>query len=314
MTEQQTTPDAAGADRRVAAARLPERIAFLGFGLIGGSIAMALREAGATSRLAAWTPRGLGSAGGVSRGILDEAAPDAATAIEAAGLIVLGAPPLDVLELLGELAGPLRGTVADGATITDVASTKGRIIDRATTLGLPFVGGHPMAGRETTGVEAATADLFVGRPWVVVADAGPPEAAVQLAETLALAAGARPIRMSAADHDGAVAAISHVPLALSVAMVEAVARSGDQAVDWPAARELAATGWRDMSRLAKGDPEMGAGILATNASTVAQQLRLVRVALDAWIDRLESHTQDGDVAGIRTALVEARDALTGEKR
>src|SRR6266404_4589888 len=151
---------------------LPDRIAFLGFGLIGGSIAKALR-AGSTAdgralQLVAWTPEGTGPRAGLAAGILDVAAPDGATALEGAGLVVLAAPPLGVLDLLDDLAGPLRESIAVGTTITDVASTKAAISARAASLGLPFVGGHPMAGRDESGVSASSADLFRDRPWVVV--------------------------------------------------------------------------------------------------------------------------------------------------
>jgi len=104
----------------------------------------------------------------VRRGVLDAAPRNPAAALEGAGLVILAGPPMSVLEHLGHLGGPMRDRLASGATITDVASTKAIIVARAEDLGLPFVGGHPMAGRETTGFESATPDLFIDRPWVVV--------------------------------------------------------------------------------------------------------------------------------------------------
>ena len=166
--------------RRAAASGLPDRVAFLGFGLIGGSIALALREAGSAARIAAWTPDGNGPAEGLRRGLLDAAPASAAEALDGAGLVVLAGPPLAILASLGELAGALRGVLVEGATITDVASTKAVITTTAADLGLPFVGGHPMAGRETTGVGSATADLFHDRPWVIVAADGTPTIEAEL--------------------------------------------------------------------------------------------------------------------------------------
>jgi prephenate dehydrogenase len=157
---------------------------------------------------------------------------------------------------------------------------------------VPFVGGHPMAGRETTGAASATADLFVERPWVIVPgdDARPVD--IERVEALARATGARPVRQGADEHDAAVAAISHLPLVVAAALVESVAQQGP---DWSIARSLAATGWSDMTRLAKGDPEMGAGILSTNRPAVLARVRAMRDALDGWIARLERDAADPEL-------------------
>ncbi len=303
--------------RAEAIAKLPNRIAFLGFGLIGGSVAIALREAGSTARLAAWTPDGNGPAKGVRRGLLDEAAAGARDALDGAGLVILAGPPLAILETLGDLAGPLRGALADDATITDVASTKALITATAEDLGLLFVGGHPMAGRETSGVASATADLFLDRPWVIVTGDDPQAAHVERVEALAIATGARPVPMEAIEHDLAVAAISHLPLIAAAALVEAVTSDAER---WPAARSLAASGWRDMSRLARGDAEMGAGIIATNARPIAGHLRAYRDAIDAWLVDLDAMTDEREpvvpgperVAGLRDRLASARASLERE--
>jgi prephenate dehydrogenase len=288
MTVDPAPAGAATAARRAAAVELPDRIAFLGFGLIGGSIAGALRDAGCRSQLVGWTPEGRGPAAGLQVGFLDAAATTPADAIDGAGLVVLAGPPLAIVAQLSELAGPLRRALLDGATITDVASTKGRIVDKAGAHRLPFVGGHPMAGREVSGVAGAKPDLFVGRPWVVVPSSAASAQDIARVESLAAAVGARPVRMSAAEHDSAVAAISHLPLVAAAAMVEAVALTDPGAADWTVARALAASGWSDMTRLARGDSEMGAGILATNGPAVVARLRAYRVAIDAWIDLVEN--------------------------
>ncbi|HEY4226875.1 MAG TPA: prephenate dehydrogenase/arogenate dehydrogenase family protein [Candidatus Limnocylindrales bacterium] len=303
--------------RAAAAAGLPDRIAFLGFGLIGGSIALALRAAGATAHLAAWTPAGDGPAAGAEYGVLDAAPRNPAVALDGAGLVILAGPPMSVLDHLGHLGGPMRDRLAAGATITDVASTKAIIVARAEDLGLPFVGGHPMAGRETTGFGSATAELFIDRPWVVAAgdEASPRQLA--LVDDLAVAAGARPVHMAALDHDLAVASISHLPLIASAALVESVA---DDTARWPAALALAAGGWRDMTRLARGDAEMGGGIIATNARPIADALRAYRDALDAWLVELERLTdesrpalpQPADLERVRARLAAARAILHEE--
>jgi prephenate dehydrogenase len=283
-------------------------VAFLGFGLIGGSVARALRAADGWPdlHLVAWTPSGRGPRLAVADGVLDLAASSAVEAIEGADMIVIAAAPLDCLRLLDELGGSWRTALAPGVTITDVASTKAAICARAAANGLRFVGGHPMAGREASGYGAADADLFVGRPWVVT----PPEPADDLAEArvnaVATACGAKVVRLGAAEHDATVAAISHLPLVVATALVEAIAG----APDWPVARGLAAGGWASMTRLARGDVEMGAGILATNGPAVADRLRDLRRVLDGWLTELETTVPDAD--RLRDRLASARSRLEAD--
>ncbi len=297
-----------------AATALPDRIVFLGFGLIGGSIALALREAGCKARMVAWTPEGTGPAEGLRRGILDEAPRNAAAALGGAKLVILAGPPRSVIAHMEHLAGPMRRFLTADTTLTDVASTKGLIVATAEDLEIPFVGGHPMAGRESTGVEAATADLFVDRPWVIAPADRTPERDVARVLALATATGARPVPMSAIDHDLAVAAISHLPLIAAAALVESVAADTER---WKQAAPLTAGGWRDMTRLARGDAQMGADIIATNARPIASQLRAYRAAIDAWLERLDAMTaesqpatpSDSAVADLRDRLEDAKGAL-----
>jgi prephenate dehydrogenase len=267
------------------------RLAILGLGLIGGSVARAVRAQAndvlGVDEIVAWSPTGEGPAEAAQDGVIDEAAETPEAAIDGAGLVVLAGPAPACLAALDDLAGSWRSVLADDAVVTDVASTKSAIVLRATALGLRFVGGHPMAGRETSGYAASSADLFVGRPWIVVPTTD--EAAVERVEQLATATGAIPRRMTATAHDEAVAAVSHVPLVVAAALVEAVAGvdGGPPRPDWPVAASLAATGWRDMTRLARGDVTMGAGIAATNASAIAARLRDLIDVLEGWIADLE---------------------------
>jgi prephenate dehydrogenase len=259
----------------------------VGFGLIGGSIARALRDPGWS--VAAWSPSGDGPRAAAAAGVIDEASDTIEDAVGGAELVLLAAPPLACLDLIDRLGGSLRGALDGDVVVTDIASTKAVIVDRAREAGLRFVGGHPMAGKETTGWEAASGDLFAGRPWVVVpVDLGD-TAAVARVEALVRACGATPLAMTATEHDAAVAAISHLPLVVAAALVEAVASSGDGTTraDWPGAAGLAASGWLGATRLARGDVEMGAGIIATNAPAIATRLRDLRDVLDSWLAELE---------------------------
>jgi prephenate dehydrogenase len=287
------------------------KIAFLGLGLIGGSVARAIRlapaYAGAT--LAAWTPSGEGPRRALAAGTLDEAPGDAADALRDADLVVLAGPPLACVALVRRLGagGDLRGALRAGATVTDVASTKAELGAVAADAGVPFVGGHPMAGRETSGFDAADAALFHDRPWVITGGVhgGDPGAV----RALALACGARPVELDPAVHDRLVASISHVPLLTSAALVEAVAGTGAGVeAGWPDARALAATGWRDTTRLARGDATMGAEILASNAEAVAVVLRAYRERIDEWLAMLEA--PDGpDAEALRARLSAAKARL-----
>ncbi len=286
------------------------RIALLGLGLIGGSIARALRSQPAPGwTIAAWTPDGSGPRAARAAGVIEHAAPRLRDAVAGADLVVLAAPPLACLELLTEISGPLRDALAADAVVTDVASTKAAIVAQALSVGLRFVGGHPMAGRETSGFGAADAGLFLGRPWVVVPSAD--EAAIARVEALAVACGAHPLRMEAYEHDEAVAGISHLPLLLAAALVDAVAgRAGEARPDWLRASGLAATGWDGMTRLARGDVTMGTEILASNAPAIAARVRTLRAVLDEWLALLET-TGGVEVDGIRARLAAAKTQLEG---
>jgi prephenate dehydrogenase len=275
------------------------RVAILGLGQIGGSVGRALVAAGDPWRVAGWTPSEASRQAAAADGI--DVAASIGEACSGADAIVLAAPPLACLDLLDALAGALRPLVDPDAVITDVASTKAAICARAAGHGLRFVGGHPMAGREASGYAAADAGLFAGRPWVIVPPDPPDVAAEDRVANIAATCGARIVRLGAVEHDAAVGAISHLPLVMAAALVEAVAsRPG-----WPTARNLASTGWASMTRLARGDVEMGAGILATNGPLVASRLRDLRDVLDRWLADLDPATPDPE---------RLRDRLAAAKR
>ncbi len=303
-----TDPGGAPAVRRV-------RVAFLGFGLIAGSIARALRLAdGRAWELVAWSPSGVGAAKAHADGVLDRVAASGEDAMDGADLVVLAAPASDCLALLDAIAGPWKGALAAGAVVTDVASTKGQLTAHAAAHGLRYVGGHPMAGRDAAGYAAATADLFAGRPWILVQGPDAVAADVALVASLAAASGSRPVVMDAEAHDAVVAAISHLPLVLSAALVEAVVGSGGGPArsDWPDARDLAASGWRDMTRLARGDIAMGTAIATTNAPAIAARLRDLRAVIDAWLADLE-RPGGPDASAIEARLRNARVRLETDR-
>jgi prephenate dehydrogenase len=221
--------------------------------------------------------------------------------------VILAAPPLACVELVRRLGDDMRGSLGPDVTVTDVASTKAALTVAAAGAGIPFCGGHPMAGRETSGFAAADAGLFRDRPWVVTEAVGGADPAV--VRRIALACGARPVEMDAARHDRLVAAISHLPLLASVALVEAVAGpSGAPEPGWSEAAGLAAGGWRDATRLARGDATMGAEIAASNAAAIAAVLRRYRDRIDEWLALLEA-PGGPDPAVLRDRLEDAHDRL-----
>ena len=288
------------------------RTAFLGFGLIAGSIARAIRANDAATgwTMTAWSPSGAGPVQAHAAGTIDRAATTATDAVHGADLVVLAAPAPACLAAMDELAAWSGSSLSADTVVTDVASTKAALRRRADELGLRYVGGHPMAGLESTGYGSGRADLFVGRPWVIVPGGVATPADVARVASLARVCGAEPIELDAETHDEAVAGISHLPLLLSAALAEAVAGadSEEDRARWALASKLAAGGWRDMTRLARGDPAMGAGIAATNGPALAGRLRDLRSVLDRWQAELEA-TAGPDAAAMEAWLRAARDGL-----
>ena len=269
----------------------PVRVSIVGLGLIGGSIARALHERNGPGRwhVTAWSRSAAPVRQALADGAVDVAAATLDEAVRDAEIVILAAPPLMCLDLVDQLSGPMRGAISEDCTVTDVASAKARIVARADAAGLPFIGGHPMAGREVSGYGAAVPDLFVDRPWVTVIGRYARLCDGERIGELVEACGAIQVPMDAVAHDNAVAAVSHMPLIVSAALAEAVAGGPREYEheDWRAAEALAATGWAGMTRLARGDPAMGAGIAATNSAAIAVRLRDVRAAIDEWITELE---------------------------
>ncbi len=257
------------------------RVAILGLGLIGGSIARALAARDGWT-VTAWSRTLDGPRRALRDGVVAAVAERPEAAVQEADLTVLAAPPLANLALV-RLVGP--AIAARGVTLTDVSSAKAAIEARAAEVpGLRFVGGHPMSGRETPGYGASEATLFDGRPWVLVPGAQATAADLARVRSLVEACGARPVELDAATHDRAVAGVSHLPLVASAALAAAVTGADD----WPVAGALAAQGWRDATRLARGDAVLAAGIMATNAPALAERLHRYREALDAWQRTLDA--------------------------
>jgi prephenate dehydrogenase len=243
------------------------RVALIGLGLIGGSIGLALHKAKAAQEVVGYD---LGK--GVSDrarkvGAIDQAYSTLADAVRGAELVVLATPVGTMRALLQNLA----TCVTPGAVVTDVASTKAQVISWAEEFLPPsvsFVGGHPMTGKEQSGVEAADASLFQNRIYCLTPTARTRPAAINKVSAFVEAIGARVRFLEPAEHDGQVAGVSHLPFIASIALVNTVTANPS----WGDASLLAANGFRDMSRLAGGSPEMYRDICLTNSEAITYWL------------------------------------------
>lgn len=254
----------------------PRRVVVIGTGLIGTSIALALRERGGQVLLADRDPAAVALAVEMGAGAVlpDGRRGSLPPTGGPAELAVLAVPPAAVAATL--LDAQKRGLAR---FYTDVASVKVRPLAEAAELGCEmsvFVGGHPLAGRERSGPAAGRADLFTGRPWVLCPAESDP-AAIEAVTALVRTCGAIPRTVEAAEHDRAVAVVSHAPHVVSAAMAARLAETADTVL------ALAGQGVRDVTRIAAGDAHLWTGILSANAGPVADALEdvagdLARVA------------------------------------
>jgi prephenate dehydrogenase len=257
--------------------------AIIGTGLIGTSVGLALRASG--WHVTGWDPDPAALQVARELAAIDEPARNAAEAIQSAVVVVLAGPPAAVI---GELTG-----LATDALVTDVAGIKVPVIAAAGHLS-HFVGGHPMAGREHAGPRAASAALFRGATWILCSD-GASGADLQRTRELVTSLGAVPVTMTAAEHDAAVAAISHLPQVLASALVQVAATD-------PHALDLAAGSFRDLTRVALSEPAWWAELLVINQGELRRVLDSLIEALRGWSSTLE----EGAVERLATELQDAR--------
>ena len=265
-----------------------QRVAIIGMGLIGGSIGLALRKKRAAVKVIGYDP-GNGVCDRACRiGAIDQCYDTLEDTVRGAELVILATPVGAMHRLLQELAPVL----SPGTVVTDVASTKAQVISWAEEL-LPedvtFVGGHPMAGREVSGIDVADATLFRERIYCLTPTAHTPPAAVSKVCSLVEILGARVRFLDAAAHDEQVAGISHLPFLASVALMNTVAEDST----WHDAALLAASGFRDASRLAAGNPEMYRDICLTNSATIVGWLDKYIESLQVLREHVAGH--DGGV-------------------
>lgn len=260
-------------------------VAVLGLGLIGGTVSAAATRAGA--RVRGYDPNPEAARMALQRGLIVESVPELEECVAGVDVVVLAAPVEATLESLPEVD----AAVGEGAIVLDVASVKAAVVARMAELpgGFRCVGGHPIAGRETSGPGGADAALLKGRSFVLCPSVTTTSETVERAAEFVMELGARAVVMDAVRHDQILARTSHLPQLLSTALALAV-RPGDA--------EYAGTGLADMVRLARSDPSLWGEIFMHNAENVADAAAEVRDLLDSLIRMLRS----GEVGPVEAAM------------
>ena len=284
------------------------RITIIGMGMIGTSLGMALRSADEKEsplgqiQVTGYDRNNRATSDARGRLAIDREVRSLGEALREAQLVVVAVPVQGVREVFTAIAPVL----PSGCVVTDVASVKSQVMDWAREL-LPatveFVGGHPMAGKERSGASAAEPDLFKGAVYCLTPSPRARQGAIDLADAMVRQIGAKPYFIDPDEHDAYVAGVSHLPFMLSTALVELTTASPG----WKEMAPLAATGFRDVSRLASGDPEMHRDICVTN-----------RAALSRWLDDaarllldLRDQVEAGDGDKLLALFERAREAREG---
>jgi prephenate dehydrogenase len=286
-----------------------QRVAIVGLGLIGGSIGMGLRR---------WSEQnGKGGEGALEVagfdtdldqqhyakkiGAVDRAEWELSKAIRDADLVVICTPVRAIKEVFTDIAPHLKS----GAVVTDTGSTKVDVLEwagEALPATVSFVGGHPMAGKAQS-IEAAEADLFKGATWCVTPAVTADDPAIRNVLGMIAALGAEPYFLDPGEHDAYVAGISHLPFVLAAALMNSLAKDSS----WRDMKSLTAGGFRDMTRLAAGSPDMHRDIAITNRQALVRWIDSYQSALSQVRTLLESDDEE-TVAGLTAFFTEARDS------
>lgn len=283
-------------------------ITIVGLGLLGGSIGFALGRAPGARRVVGVARDDDTIAKAVSLGMIDEGTTDIAAGVRDADLIVFATPVRAVPDLVRTAAAALK----PGAVVTDVGSTKVELCRTIPPLlppGVTYVGGHPMAGSEQTGLEAADPYLFENAVYVLTPTT-PAPGPIHRVRTLVEALGAQPLLMDAQRHDEIVAAVSHLPHIVAAALVSAVA---DAAADEPRMLALAAGGFRDTTRIASGHPGMWRDICMTNRLPLLDMIGRFERALEQFRTALENDS-DADLEAQLFAARAVREQLPRHRK
>ena len=267
--------------------RTTGQVHIIGSGLLGTSIGLGLTNLGVDVSLEDSSPAVLSLAKdfGAGRTLSSE---------DKVALVIVCVPPDVAAETISSAINRF-----PEAVVTDVASVKSSILTEVTASGAElshYVGSHPMAGREKGGALSGRPDLFVGRPWVITVEENTSSQAVNVVEQLALDLGATPIRMTAQEHDHAVALISHAPQVISSLLAARLSVADDSDL------ALAGQGVRDTTRIAASDPKLWLQILSANATELLPVLKEFETDLATVIHSLEKVDSAGSLAKLGKAL------------
>ncbi len=277
-------------------------LAVVGVGLIGGSFALALRRAGVATRIVGFDRDRAALEAAASLGAIDTAAESVSEAVQGADLVVIAVPVRSVGPVLHDVALAMN----DDTIVTDVGSTKAEVVrvarEELRERFRRFVPGHPIAGRETSGVESALADLFRGARVVLTPV---PETAADALDTVRSAwesVGGRVVVADAADHDRIFAAVSHLPHILSFALVSEIAsrENGAELLGF------AAGGFRDFTRIAASSPQMWRDVALQNREALLAEIDRYTARLAVFRDLIER----GEASGLERLMTEARATRT----
>jgi prephenate dehydrogenase len=272
---------------------MAHRIAIIGLGQIGASIGMDIRGKFPGVEIVGHDidPETAGKAR--KKGAVDQVAYTLPGAVEGAAIVIIAVPVSAARDVLGAIVPVLEA----GAIVTDVSSTKVNVLAWAEEIlpeSVEFVGGHPMAGVETPGVDGAQSGMFQGATYAIIPLARTSPTAVDTIVNLVAVLGAKPFFLDPTEHDSLVAAVSHLPIAVSITLMQMASRSPS----WREMARLAAGSFRDVSRLASGSPAMHHAIFSTNREAVLR-----------WIDAFQQ-----ELASFRQLVAQGGDDLRGALR
>jgi len=288
-----------GADAALPGLKL-RKLAVFGVGLIGGSFAAALRQAGAVTRVTGVGRSRANLERALELGVIDEITDDPRAAVRGADFVLLAVP----VQQTGALLARIQPHLETDSVVTDGGSTKRDVVDAARQcLGnklAQFVPAHPIAGAERSGVEAATAALFSNRLVILTPLPETSPAARSSVEAAWRLCGARVVQMDALRHDQVFAAVSHLPHALSFALVSMLAARPDAAELF----SFAGAGFRDFTRIAGSSPEMWRDICVANRDVLLHEIGAFQTELSALADSIRS----GDAASVQRVFEAAQAA------
>jgi prephenate dehydrogenase len=259
------------------------KVTIIGLGLIGGSMGLALKRAQPeNTEICGYDDNNEVMIRAHKAKVIDTIAPGIGAAVRDASVVIVCTPIVAVRKVFREMAPHLqRGTV-----VTDTASTKSDVLrwaDEELPKTVSFIGGHPMAGKEKQGLHHAEAELFDGKPYVIVPAVDAAQGAVNQVVALAQVVGAEPRFLDADEHDSYAAAISHLPLLTSVALFNLA--KGSNA--WPELAGMSGPAFKDLTRLASGEPEMSHDIFLTNRENVLHWLNRYIGELQRIADQID---------------------------